>query len=79
MTTETIEDASQMPLYVAAEQAVRTNYKIMDEVLNAYVKEELGWEVPALFTYTEPETGDRYAINVTARASLIERGVPKEE
>lgn len=78
MTTETIEDAP-MAGYVLLEKAVREAYRGMDTALSAAVMDEKGWEVPALFTYTDPETGDRYAINVTARANLIERGVPRDE
>ncbi len=76
MTTEAIE---AMAGYVLFEKAVREAYKGMDSCVAAAVKDELGWEVPALFSYTDPATGDRYAINVTARANLIERGVPREE
>ncbi len=75
MTTEAVD---RMADYLTLEKQQGGIYKAMDALLSDVVMEEKGWEVPALFTYTEPVTGDRYAINVIARAKLIERGTPKE-
>ena len=65
--------------YLTFDKAVKAGYRGMDNALAAAVMDELGWKVPALFSYTDPATGDRYAINVVARANLIERGVPREK
>ena len=35
--------------------------------------------IPALFTYTDPGNGDRWAININATANLIERGKPRDD
>ena len=70
---------ASMELYTVAKRAVDTNYKLMDEALAQAVKELTGVEVPQLISYTDPDTGDRWAINITARANLIERGQPQDE
>ena len=65
--------------YLMHKKEISAHYKGMDLALSAVVMEEKGWEVSALFNYTDPDTGDRYTINVTARATLFERGIPKDE
>ena len=64
--------------YTEAEAEVTRNYKLMDKALAEAVLERLGYVVPALFTFVDIETGDKYAVNITARANLIERGKPTE-
>ena len=68
-----------MAEYVDAQKDVTAGYKRMDTAIAAAVMDELGYSIPAIFTYTDPATGDRWAINITARANLIERGKPREE
>lgn len=59
-----------------ADRAVLSALKERDKIVAEVVQERLGITVPAVFTFTDPETGNQYAVNVTARLSLIERGVP---
>ena len=68
-----------MDEYVAAQKDVTAGYKRMDTAIAQAVMDELGYSIPALFTYTDPENDDKWAINITARANLIERGKPREE
>ena len=64
--------------FSAAQKAVRAGYKRMDEALAQAVMDELGYAIPAVFSWTDSLTGDRWAINITARATLIERGQPQD-
>ena len=64
--------------YTEAQAEVTRNYKLMDKALAEAVLERLGYAVPALFTFVDIETGDKYVVNITARATLIERGQPTE-
>ncbi len=70
---------TSMELYIAAKRVVDSNYKLMDEALAQAVKELTGIETPQLISYTDPDTGDRWAINITARANPIERGKPRDD
>ena len=67
-----------MANYTEAQAEVTRNYKLMDKALAEAVMERLGYVVPALFTFVDIETGDKYAVNITARATLIERRKPTE-
>lgn len=78
MVAEPVLHVNAMHEYVAAQKDVTAGYKRMDTAIAAAVMDELGYSIPALFSYTDPANGDRYSINITARANLIERGKPRE-
>lgn len=63
--------------YIAAQKEVNAAYKKMDVALTEAVMDELGYAIPARFTFTA-ENGDRWDINISARATLIERGHKEE-
>jgi len=63
--------------YIAAQRSVTAGYRAMDEALKQAVMDELGYAIPARFTFTA-ENGDRWDINISARATLIERGHKEE-
>lgn len=64
--------------YADLERSVRRTWARMDTLAAQAVQDKLGWEVPQTFTYTA-ENGDRYAVNVRATVTLLERAIPKEE
>ena len=64
--------------YIAAHREIAALYKKQDEALAAAVMDELGYAIPARFTFTA-ENGDRWDINISARATLIERALPISE
>ena len=60
---------------LAADRAVRQALKERDRAISAVCKDKLGIEVPQIIEYTDPESGNIYSINVTARIALVERGI----
>ena len=48
----------------------------MDKAIAQAVMDELGYSIPARFGWTAPN-GDKWDINIDARANLIERGQPQ--
>ena len=68
---------SPMDEYTEAKDEVTRNYKIMDRAIALAVMDELGYSIPARFSWTAPN-GDKWDINIDARATLIERGQPQD-
>lgn len=82
-----------MATYAEAQGEVTRNYKLMDKALEQAVANAQTWRaawgfifcgngwsplpVPARFSL-RLENGDKWDINVTARANLIERGKPQD-